>query len=121
MMYGNDYAYADSRIKGTIVRLNGEPVLVERVGPDYCIVQAWEEYPRGRQIRCNLDDLDVKPVPLGFINSGYVADYAYRLPMQRDWRQGLRSNNCRLESGRDLLEINKKALRNCIVGRYPTF
>jgi len=123
-MYGNDFAYAQSRIQGTILRVKktGEPVYVYIVnGGGQCSVTPIERDWGGEAtVTMHVDDLDMHPVPLGYVNSAGEATYLMRVPMRRDWKQGLRQENC-WSSGRRLNSIPMKDLKNCIIGRFPSF
>lgn len=124
-MYGNDYAYAETRIQGTILRVakGGEPVYVHHVLPNgHCLVVHIDQdfNDPGNVIQVNLDDLDLRPVPLGYVNCAGDATYLMRIPLRRDWKQGLRRENC-WSSGRSLGDIPMKDVKNCIMGRYPSF
>lgn len=123
-MYGKDFGYASTRILGTIVRLikDGSPVYVQHVSPEgICMVIPIEkEWMLENAIRVHVDDLDYKPVRLGYVNCGGEATYIQRIPMRRDWKQGLRQENC-TTSGRRLFAIPMGDVKNCIINRYPTY
>jgi len=119
-MYSNDHEYANSRLTETIVRLKGEPVYIYQVKAgmktDYSTLQNM-----GEMKQCKADELDLHPVPLGYCNYNQYACYLTRIPMRRDWRQGLRRGNFTSLSGADANRIPYEALRQCILGEYPTF
>lgn len=119
-MYSDDHEYANSRLIETIVRLKGEPVYIHRVGigmkVDYSTLDAMDELKK-----CTTEELDLKPVPLGYCNYNKHACYLTRMPMRRDWRQGLRRGNFTSLSGSDANRIPYDVLRQCILGDYPTF
>lgn len=122
-MYGKDYEYASTRLDGTLVRLagTGEPVMVQTVS----VLGTVTVTPYGKsrdthEYYVKLDELDVHPVPLGYVNCGGDATYISRMPMRRDYKQGLRGNNA-WSSGRNFDALPHAAVRNCIMGRYPTF
>lgn len=124
-MYGKDYVYAQTRIQGTILRLleTGEPVYVMHVtaaGTCTCIPieKDWNNPAEGQ--KCHVDQLDMHPVPLGYVNCAGDATYLMRIPMRRDWKQGLRQENC-WSSGRHFSDIPMKDIKNCIMNKYPTF
>lgn len=124
-MYGKDYPYAQSRIQGTVVRLlkNGEPVYVVYVNAyGSCGVTPIEEDwgDHDKTVVVHVDDLDLHPVPLGYVNCAGEATYLMRIPMRRDWKQGLRQENC-WSSGRRFMQIPMKDIKNCIMDRFPTF
>lgn len=124
-MYGKDFGYANSRVAGTLVRLkkNNEPVLVQIVGNSgICIVTPAEDIEtREKDLRVHLDDLNLEPVPLGYVNNSGYAIYLQRIPVRRGpGNQGLTQANCG-SSGERLWRFPAKSLRQCILGEYPTF
>ena len=119
-MYGKDYEYANSRLSETIVRRNGEPVYVYGVRGGMSVQFASLEN-LDDVIECHIDELDLHPVPLGYCNYNKLASYLSRVPMRRDWRQGLRRGNFVSLSGIDANRIPYECLRQAILGDYPTF
>lgn len=123
-MYGKDYPYAQSRIQGTIVRVqkSGEPVYVVLVtGTGHCSVTPIDkEWGGDESFVIHVDELDLRPVPLGYVNCAGEACYLMRVPLRRDWKQGLRQENC-WSSGRRFSQISMKSVKNCIINRYPSF
>lgn len=118
-MYGKDYEYANSRLIDTIVRLESEPIHVNQVRRDGK-VEYYTLADRGEIKTCDLEDLNLKPVPLGYCNYGKMATYLTRMPMRRDWRQGLRRENMTSISGMNSNKIPIHQLHHCIVGDFPT-
>lgn len=129
-MYGKDFAYANSRIQGTVVRLkkDNEPVYVQLVNNmGLCSVVAIEgmdqhmEAAPGTSMTIRLDDLNLEPVPLGYVNTGGRALYLQRIPIRRGpGNQGLTQGNCG-STGERLWRFPNKSLRQCIIGKYPSF
>ena len=124
-MYGKDYPYAQSRIQGTIVRIEktGEPVFVAYVsalGKCSCVPIEKDWGDSENNVYLQVDELDMHPVPLGYVNCAGEATYLMRVPMRRDWKQGLRQENC-WSSGRRFSMIPMKDIKNCIMNRFPTF
>lgn len=125
-MYGKDFAYAGTRIAGTIVRLakTGEPVSVDHVSANgICGVAPITKIGQlNDYLEVHLDDLDLTPVSLGYINCAGQAAYIMRIPIRRGpANQGLRQENSVCSNGRRLYGLPMDALRNCILGKYPTF
>lgn len=119
-MYGTDYEYANSRLVETIVRLGDEPVYVWGIHPGMSVSYSLlTEMDTNKQ--CKVEELNLKPVPLGYCNYNKYACYLTRMPMRRDWRQGLRRGNFTSLSGADANRIPYDALRQCILGDYPDF
>lgn len=124
-MYGKDFAYAHTRITGSIVRLakSGEPVYVEGVlNNGTCVVSDIRKMQDGEPTHVHLDDLNVEPVRLGYVNVAGQAVYLMRVPIRKGpGNQGLRSENSVCSNGQRLLQLPMDALYNCIVGKYPTY
>lgn len=122
MMYGRDFDYAENRLSGSIVRLvdSGEPIQVVDIDHTGRCRFFHLDGRDSEPVFCNLNDLNVRPVPLGYVNCGKSVAYLMRVPKRRDWKQGLRRNSC-YSSGQDFEDLHGVAIRNCILGRYPTF
>ena len=78
-------------------------------------------------------NIDMNPVPLGFLNSNVTSWYISRIPV-RNWKIGLNhksfsysialSNHQRnRKEERELFElrVDSKELKNCILGKYPSY
>jgi hypothetical protein len=123
-MYGKDYEYASSRLENTIVRLGGEPVMVQRVDMDgVCMYNLLKDGGDAEFKRVEIDKLDLHPVPLGYVNKGAYCGFLTRIPKRHDWRQGLRKNNSMILRGANISYngIYGKPLHRCIVGSYPSY
>lgn len=117
-MYGDDWDYANSRLQGTIVRLGDEPVFVHSVGPGMkAEVSKLEDIYTNFTTDAN--ELNVTPVPLGMCNFGDTVSYLSRIPLRRDWRQGLRRENFK-SSNIDHAAIPPDVLAKVIKGQYPS-
>lgn len=116
-MYGDDWQYADSRLNNTIVRYEGKGVFVNKVMKKGALITSLRG---GDGNVVNLDDLDLTPVKLGFANIGNAISYLTRMPMRRDWRQGLRVGNFTSVYGTPADLVNYNALADTIEGIYPT-
>lgn len=111
--------YARSRLNGTIVRTDDRAVRVETIsgrGKVVCTVLRTDE-----MIEVKWNNLDITPVPLGYVNSGGSAFYLTRIPMRRDWKQGLRGNNMGTSNGRLLERLSDRVLAKTIENTYPSF
>lgn len=123
-MYEDDLEYASRRLNNTLVRLsNGNPFYVNRTYLDDAAVMwhSGNNLATGEQQQVLHSDLDLEPVPLGFVNTSSDMVYVARKPMRRDWKQGL-SHNSMVTYGRlrpD--EINMKLLVQPIMQQYPSF
>lgn len=123
-MYGKDFNYANSRICKTVVRLmkNNEPVYITYVSRDgLCTAEYLEKINLGQEFFVHLDELNLEPVKLGYVNSQGLVTYLQRVPIRRGPNnQGLRRENC-ISSGQNIFTLPNKALRQCIIGDYPSF
>lgn len=118
-MYGKDYNYAESRLVDSIVRIakTNQPIMVQRVDAVTGTVSAIKLSTR-EDILVELDDLNLKPVPLGWCNTQRGATYLARIPKRRDWRQGIRAETC-FSSQTRFVNIQYADLAKCIMGEYP--
>lgn len=117
-MYGNDWEYAGTRLHETVVRWGDKPIYVEAVGAAGAISRLLGS---DKMELIPLDDLNLKPVSLGYINYHRVASYVVRVPKRRDWRQGMRHGNIRSISGLPAQEIPLDKMVDTISGKYPSY
>jgi len=119
-MYGNDYSYAATRLNETAVRHEGELVEVHNVNTDdgRCHVM---NVVTGEDKRVPLEELDVSPLSLGFINHRGTATYVVRQPKRRDWRQGTRRSNLTTLRGINVGNVSFSMLARTVKGDFPTF
>lgn len=120
-MYGKDYNYAESRLTDSIVRIaaTGEPIHVQTVNTNNGLVEAIRL--KDNDLICvSLDDLNLKPVPLGWCNMRNGATYLARIPKRQDWRQGIRAQTC-YSSCVKIQNIPRADMARCIRGEYPSF
>jgi hypothetical protein len=123
-MYEDDIDYATRRLNNTLVRLqDGSPFYISRTFYD----DARTMIHHGTNLATSVphsamhSELNLEPVPLGFVNTSSDMVYVARKPMRRDWKQGL-SHNSMITYGRlrpD--EVNMKLLVQPIMQQYPTF
>lgn len=117
-MYGDDYDYAATRLDGTVVRVGSIPVRVDSIGGDGRALVT--TLATGKQSLVDVRELNLRPVPLGYVNHGMVAAYLCRMPMRNDWRQGLRPESMYvLNNFMDKRHLSDRALHDTIVGEYP--
>lgn len=122
-MYFDDIEYAKKRLEGTLVRKsNGNPFHIATVelvgGQTFCI---GSDFATGQSESVNLREIDLTPVPLGFVNlPGGNAVFTCRKPMRRDWKQGLSPNSIVVYGGEGRLN-NFKPLIQPILKQYPNF
>ncbi len=119
-MYGKDYAYAGTRLAESIVRLqkSGEPVFVHNMNMTGEITYTLLKDNQMCMGHC--DDLDMHPVKLGYVNHKNGVSYVQRKPVRRDWKQGLRAQNC-VSYNVPFRNIAFNEVRDCIMGNYPKF
>lgn len=117
-MYGKDHEYAHSRLEQTVVSLNGEPVFVMTVKRGMLVTYSTLK-DMTTYLTCRVDDLDLRPVKLGYCNNPRGVTYLMRMPMRRDWRQGLRFGNF-IGVGFDARHLAYTDLYDVIKGKYPT-
>lgn len=116
--YSSDYNYANAKLAGSLVRFGLTPVIVNEVDVDDGEVSF--SYIGGNHNHCHLDQLDLEPVPLGYVNHPQGCSYACRIPA-RHWRQGLRDGLINVK-GRTAIRVSitSRALVNTILGVYPS-
>ena len=122
-MYHDDLEYAQRRLNNTLVRLsNGHPFMVlnTRFNENFRVVCEGEDLKLRELKTAPLTDIDLTPVPLGFVNAegGKVA-YVSRKPMRRDWKQGLSNNSISVWG--DGRFNSFRALVQPILKEYPSF
>lgn len=123
-MYSDDPDYASKRLNNTLIRLkNGNPFHVSKVthneggvlgavGIDLVeVVKSWNR----------LDDFDLEPVPLGFVNVDGNMVFTCRKPMRKDWRQGLSANSLLTYGQIHAHDLNFKHLIQPILNQYPSY
>lgn len=113
--------YARTRLVGTIVRLkdNGRAVHIEDMSSKTAYFHYLTDEIR-KQDACNLTDLDITPVELGYINFNGDVYYLTRMPMRRDWRQGLRQMSCMTPTNKRI-DVPMSAIGKAIENIYPKF
>lgn len=125
--------YANVRLQGTIVRRKKIPVIVHEVRGD--VVSALNMVTKEEEV-FNYKELDITPVPLGYVNYNKHTFYLSRSPVRNDWRQGLRdrsmvwrydSYNQYTQQYAKMTKLGKDfgvpvdCVAKTIMGEYPTF
>jgi hypothetical protein len=124
-MYNDNVEYASQRLTGTIVRVGEVPVYVSSVTKTrqegiICKIHDLQEPDAdGDGKFVSVDTLNLKPVPLGYINYGVSCYYLVRKPMRNDWRQGLRRGNSAFVGEEGFFELPYQELSQTILGKYP--
>ena len=122
-MYKNDdVQYAKTRLMETIVRYKERAVLVHNVwdGGESLRLSS-SDCVTGEFVEDNdIDEFDLTPVPLGFVNRYKRTLYVSRKPMREDWRQGFRAHNAQILYGwEDGIEFDYKSIGQTINGEFP--
>lgn len=119
-MYGKDYGYAESRLCGSILRtLGGKCIIVHNVDGD--CVEA-EHIISGEQLNITLEDINYKPLPLGFVNHGVNTSYLSRKPKRDDWKQGMRRSNTAVTFSLDnTSDVSYKDVCRSVENGFPSF
>lgn len=115
--------YARTRLIETIVRYQGRPVMVmncEQNGEEILVHfnEIMDDHPP--DVR-PLKEFDLDPVPLGYVNFSARATYVTRMPMRKDWRQGMRMSNIADVNGMNPTRMPFRVLGKTIMGDFPTF
>lgn len=115
--YGEDWDYAGARLRDSLVRtVNGEPLFVYAVRDDLsvsgCLLNS-----HNQEITVGLDDLDLSPVPLGYVNKDRSVSYVSRSPC-RHYKQGL--TNYTMNVRGSPVSLTSRFLANTIMGKYPS-
>lgn len=111
--------YARTRLIGTIVTRKGKAINIIDITEDFTVVFA--TLSTGVQSSCPWEELDITPVKLGYLNYNRNVHYIFRLPMRRDWKQGLRNSTISTVKGKNIERIPSRYLAKLIEGSYPKF
>lgn len=120
-MYYDDLNYARQRLTSTFIRTKKKtPIYVSSIdlnGNDpWCYFLDMEtEIPDS----INLYDVDISPVPLGYMNYDGIATYLTRKP-ERCSKQGLTERTIHAEGRANWLGIPFKSLAKTINNEYPS-
>lgn len=108
------------RLSKSVVRLGEQPVYVEgTLSKDRVVICLLEE---GDRKECDIKDLNLLPVPLGYIQTRAGAVYASRRPVRR-YKQGLNDENMValdvFTKAPVRLPVTSKEVCRTILGKYP--
>lgn len=124
--YSSDPGYAGEKLNGSWIRYKDGIACVLVVGGDGTVVV---RDLLGKEEQTKLNELDLTPVELGFVNFGGKAPYLARMPA-RHYRQGFRENilrsvvngkNFYINYGKELLLAHKNmypSINNCVEEVY---
>lgn len=126
-LYKNDdVQYAKNRLVETIVRYKERAVVVHNVwdGGESLRLSSSDCVTGDYIPDDGIDEFDLTPVPLGFVNRHKKTLYFSRKPMREDWRQGLRGQNIHILYGLEgdeghMLNLDYKSVGQTINGEFP--
>lgn len=118
-------AYAATRLNETVIRHKDDPVMVVQCTPgkrqsDILVYHRKLIDDDGSMISAPIDEYNLDPVPLGYVNHGANATYLTRMPMRKDWRQGARMINIVDPNGYNPSRIGMHQIAVTIKGVFPT-
>lgn len=134
-MFNNDAKYAASRITNTYLPLKKNNDLVYIANIIYPKSNLLSEsviigYQRDgeRESKFKIEDFKFSVGKLGYVNSKYEgASYLVRMPLRRDYKQGLRSNQLGLQRNTgvsnvsaDWLSTNIDKVSSCLAEKYES-
>lgn len=114
--------YAQSRLVDTTIRLkNGIPIhVLDVTGSDNKIIIKYSYLTDEANLHeTSIDNCDLNPVSLGYVNHNKKAFYIMRMPMRKDWRQGLRMLNMIDSNGLNPRNVPMKSVVNTIMNKFP--
>tara|TARA_R110002049_G_scaffold119_6_gene757 strand:- start:1690 stop:2247 length:558 start_codon:yes stop_codon:yes gene_type:complete len=115
LSYGEDYEYAGTRLVDSWVRYKDDLVRVRHIRNDSgeCTIQNF----LGEDFLVNLEELDITPIPLGYVNYKSISSYIARMPT-RHYRQGIRPQN--IKGGQGVLAEITKEIVQTMLGIFPS-
>jgi hypothetical protein len=119
--YSTDLSYANNRLTETVVLHKDKPVWVSNVDIDSGIVFC-VALPSNNRFEVDLQELDLTPIELGFVNEQYNCYYLQRVP-SRQWRQGLRASQITSVTGSYIRQYSittSSGFVNMVLGKYPS-
>jgi len=121
-MYEDNLEYAKGRLELTLVRVKEEPFFVHTVKNigKTMVAEGVFFYKEGEISVVKMSDLNLEPVPLGYINYGPSAYFLLRKPA-RKWKQGLNTGNMGFVGAQGFRDFPPREMRETVLGIYPTF
>ncbi len=123
LSYADDIDYAAKRLNNSVVRkLDGTPFYVGRttLGGASLLHVGTNLVLNDEEVVAH-EDLDLEPIPLGYVNIGKDMTYVMRKPMRRDYRQGF-SHNSMATCGRiPPTSVELRKIVQPVLRQYPTF
>lgn len=108
------------RLNKSLIRYKGRPFYVNDTA-GAALFGIFTDTGDGKDVALPDKDLDVRPVPLGYVNTPKGSVYCTRQPHRR-YKQGLCADSLTFEgkySPRELL--TSKPLAACVMNEYPSF
>lgn len=108
------------RLGKSLVRYDGRPYFIMAID-GRTVMGIFTDNEREYTFKLPDTKLDVRPVPLGYANTGAEALYLSRVP-QRRYKQGLSEESLKVlgrHAARRLL--TSKPLAECILNKYPSY
>ena len=117
--YLQDYGYANEKLGGSVVSKDGWPVYIDHVSGIGEV--AYRKLGAMKWQTCKLQELDLSPIKLGYVNYRDSAQYLVRMPA-RVYRQGVRENTCRAKENNRWMRIRlfDGGMANTAMGIYPS-
>jgi hypothetical protein len=119
-----DVHYAKQRLNNTIVRLGKKVVHLTSIGGwEYRALNLYTR--KSETIQLNQADLNLNPIPLGYVNYKGNAYYLSRKPV-RKWKQGLSLDSVHIREEKNKGFISKsdimhsRSLVDCVNNKYPS-
>lgn len=122
-MYSDNLEYAQTRLNKTLVRVGEEPFYIREVddwGDGVAVEGYFYKSPHIKQTFL-VGELNLEPVPLGYVNYEGGAYYLSRKNMREDWRQGLRQGNMFFIGPEGFFDFPIEPMRDTILNNYPSF
>lgn len=117
--YHKEPSYAKSRLSGTVIKHNNQPLYVQNVGGAEVYVQ---NTITGEEFSVGLEEISVEPTPLGVVNTKIGAYYCVRVP-SRYYKQGINNENIftrKILSGRmSQVSFTSRPFGKTVIGDYP--
>lgn len=114
--YNSDPEYAGQKLTDSMVSFNGKPVYIHSVDGEGTVTYGY--VGKSGHFTCKLEELDLTPFPLGYVNRGRNTTYCCRLPA-RFYKQGLRQNLVASFGSGGQVDVNSNSLVQTILGQFP--